>query len=52
MSVPSILIVCGIGLVFGLAVAKIIYDKVKGKGSCSGNCAGCKGCHSKPSNEN
>ena len=48
MSIGSIIIICVIGVAFVGVCAKLIYDKVKGKGSCTGNCAGCSACHAKP----
>ena len=38
---PTILIITGLILFFGLLVYSLIRDKKKGKSSCCGGCAGC-----------
>ncbi len=39
-------IVCGVlALIVGLVIYKLVSDKRKGKSSCGGDCAHCKGCH-------
>ena len=38
---PTILIIAGLILFFGLLVYSLIRDKKKGKSSCCGGCAGC-----------
>lgn len=38
---PTILIIAGLILFFGLLIFSLIRDKKKGKSSCCGGCAGC-----------
>ncbi len=39
-------IICGVlALIVGLVIYKLVSDKRKGKSSCGGDCAHCKGCH-------
>ena len=38
---PTILIIAGLILFFGLLLYSLIRDKKKGKSSCCGGCAGC-----------
>ena len=40
-NLPTILIIAGLILFFGLLVYSLIRDKKKGKSSCCGGCAGC-----------
>ena len=40
-NLPTILIIAGLILFFGLLVYSLIRDKRKGKTSCCGGCAGC-----------
>ena len=40
-NLPTILIIAGLILFFGLLVYSLIRDKRKGKSSCCGGCAGC-----------
>ena len=40
-NLPTILIITGLILFFGLLVYSLIRDKKKGKSSCCGGCAGC-----------
>ena len=40
-NLPTILIIAGLLLFFGLLVYSLIRDKKKGKSSCCGGCAGC-----------
>lgn len=38
-------IICGVlALIVGLVIYKLVSDKRKGKSSCGGDCAHCKGC--------
>lgn len=40
------IIICGVlALIVGLVIYKLVSDKRKGKSSCGGDCAHCKGCH-------
>ena len=34
-----------LALIVGLVIYKLVSDKRKGKSSCGGDCAHCKGCH-------
>lgn len=36
----------GLLVIVGLIARKLIRDKRQGKGSCGGDCAHCRGCHS------
>ena len=38
---PTILIIIGLALFFGLLIYGLIRDKKKNKSSCCGGCAGC-----------
>ena len=38
---PTILIIIGLALFFGLLIYSLIRDKKKNKSSCCGGCAGC-----------
>ena len=40
-NLPTILIIAGLILFFGLLLYSLIRDKKKGKSSCCGGCAGC-----------
>ena len=40
-NLPTILIIAGLILFFGLLVYSLIRNKKKGKSSCCGGCAGC-----------
>ena len=40
-NLPTVLIIAGLILFFGLLVYSLIRDKKKGKSSCCGGCAGC-----------
>ena len=40
-NLPTILIITGLILFFGLLVYSLIRDKKTGKSSCCGGCAGC-----------
>ncbi|MBR5123960.1 MAG: FeoB-associated Cys-rich membrane protein [Clostridia bacterium] len=40
-NLPTILIIAGLILFFGLLMYSLIRDKKKGKSSCCGGCAGC-----------
>ena len=40
-NLPTILIIAGLILFFGLLVYSLIRGKKKGKSSCCGGCAGC-----------
>ena len=38
---PTILIIIGLALFFGLLIYSLIRDRKKNKSSCCGGCAGC-----------
>ena len=38
---PTVLIIVGLALFFGLLIYGLIRDKKKNKSSCCGGCAGC-----------
>ena len=38
---PTVLIIIGLALFFGLLIYSLIRDKKKNKSSCCGGCAGC-----------
>ena len=38
---PTVLIIVGLTLFFGLLIYSLIRDKKKNKSSCCGGCAGC-----------
>ena len=40
-NLPTVLIIVGLILFFGLLLYSLIRDKKKGKSSCCGGCAGC-----------
>ena len=40
-NLPTILIIAGLILFFGLLVYSLVRDKKKGKSSCCGGCSGC-----------
>ena len=41
----TVIICCVLALIVGLVIYKLVSDKRKGKSSCGGDCAHCKGCH-------
>ena len=40
-NLPTVLIIVGLALFFGLLIYGLIRDKKKNKSSCCGGCAGC-----------
>ena len=53
-NLPTILIIAGLILFFGLLVYSLIRGKKKGKSSCCGGCAGCANacyCHPQESGD-
>ena len=40
-NLPTVLIIVGLALFFGLLIYSLIRDKKKNKSSCCGGCAGC-----------
>ena len=40
-NLPTVLIIVGLVLFFGLLIYSLIRDKKKNKSSCCGGCAGC-----------